>query len=320
VESQNPRQATRLNYLLFREGKSFDFYQAVGLLNELAKSTGRKLKFSARLSQSFSATDIDQIIKHKDYDELVANFLSLVTPDSPLPNYYIENLLADLENDNTTVKDFLDVFHQRLYELLFAIRNKYRLKYQLTQTIADNKILRIINNMTGLNFTARSHFVEEQPALTQYARFFIAGNRTLTNLQYIINDYFQIQTRIESFHKQSIQIHPQQRNRLGVSKTTLSKTLYLGEVFTSVSSNILLHVPVTTHTAINNFMPNGIDVQKLRYILILFCTKPIHCFLRLIINPQLLTQCTLGTKIFLGQTVVLGGERSSPLSVTFQIT
>ncbi|MEO6527594.1 MAG: type VI secretion system baseplate subunit TssG [Gemmatimonadaceae bacterium] len=58
--------------------------------------------------------------------QLVVTFLGLYGVDSPLPSYFGKVALGDAHDDGRGVRDFLDIFGNRIYALLYEALRKYR--------------------------------------------------------------------------------------------------------------------------------------------------------------------------------------------------
>src|SRR5882762_10124157 len=114
---------------LLSEGHRFSFFQAARLLKRLQ---GEDLRIRPELSFGFPSADVSSIEQRPDQKgyRLTATFLGLYGVSSPLPAFYTEELLRD---ESGAARDFLDIVHQRLYALLLAGWQKYRLFFQLEE-------------------------------------------------------------------------------------------------------------------------------------------------------------------------------------------
>ncbi|MHB1400686.1 MAG: type VI secretion system baseplate subunit TssG [Trichloromonadaceae bacterium] len=111
---------------LLDRGPDYDFYQAVSLVETccegpLAQAGGLAgaLKLRPAPEISFPAADI----RRCSFDEqgrldFELNFLGLYGVDGPLPHFFLETV-AGQDDLGKVLRAFLDVFNQRLYQLLY---------------------------------------------------------------------------------------------------------------------------------------------------------------------------------------------------------
>ncbi|HEX5271052.1 MAG TPA: type VI secretion system baseplate subunit TssG, partial [Gemmataceae bacterium] len=123
---------------LFAEGYAFDFFQAVRLLEALypgrqVGGTEEPVRFRAWQSLSFPPSAVAGL-RPPDSEEVPAvmtvAFLGLTGPSGVLPRHYTE-LLLRLQRDargpeRTALRDWLDMFNDRLIALFYRAWRKYR--------------------------------------------------------------------------------------------------------------------------------------------------------------------------------------------------
>ena len=117
---------------LLDHGPDYDFYQAVSLVETccegpLAQAGGLAgaLKLRPAPEISFPAADI----RRCSFDEqgrldFELNFLGLYGVDGPLPHFFLETV-AGQDDPGKVLRAFLDVFNQRLYQLLYLGWKKF---------------------------------------------------------------------------------------------------------------------------------------------------------------------------------------------------
>ena len=314
MESAHERQIARIKPRLLSQPKSFGFYQAMRLLGWLAQESGKTLRVLPKLNQSFPASDIEAVVETDTEYQLITNFLSLYTTDSPMPMYTIERWMQQDQGDDTAELDFLNIFHQRIYEMLFGTWQKYRLAHRMGQN--DQPQLNVIlNGISGLGFRASARVFALYPELAQYARFFMPANSSPYNLQTLISLCFNIPATVESFYPAPTVIHVDQQNCLGRAQHQLGVTLYLGQLFASVNSNLLIRLSINVFSAALDFMPKGKKSEKLQHMLFLYLAKPLRCFLQLELSEKALQACRLGDATPLGQVACLGTPTSNSHNV-----
>lgn len=155
----NARQQTvDLEQRLLDRGERFSFFQALRLLRLLSREQGTDpsdtVRVRPKLALGFPQTDLDQIERHDRGEyHVTANFLGLYGVDSPLPTFYTEDLLVEQSDGHSVNREFLDIFAQSLYPLLFKAWLKTRpalrvLEYQ------DARMLQILYGFVGVETDA----------------------------------------------------------------------------------------------------------------------------------------------------------------------
>jgi type VI secretion system protein ImpH len=119
---------------------SFDFFQAVRILETLAKgqySPGTSsdperelVRFRSHAGLEFPPSDIHDLGEPKGKDkacsmEMVVNFLCLAGALGPLPQPDTERLIEQTRRKDFAFRDFLDVFHHRLISLFYRVRKAH---------------------------------------------------------------------------------------------------------------------------------------------------------------------------------------------------
>lgn len=85
------------------------------------------------LSFAFPAADVAGMELIADDLLITATFLGLYGSSSPLPTFYTEDLMDEAAADSSVSRDFLDILHQRMYQLYFQIWSKYRLFIRMAE-------------------------------------------------------------------------------------------------------------------------------------------------------------------------------------------
>ncbi|HKS15678.1 MAG TPA: type VI secretion system baseplate subunit TssG [Planctomycetota bacterium] len=228
---------------LLAEPQRFSFYRIVQLLQAMfpeAAPVGTQgppereiLRFQADLSMGFSASDVLGLVaKENDGDlprfELVTAFMGLYGSSSPLPTHFTESLLHQDESVDIT-RPFMDLFHHRTVSLLYRVWEKYRHVVRF-QPGGGDAVTRLFLLLSGLVGDA------ESPAprvplvrLLAYGGLWTMRTRPASALRGILADYFPgLQVEIEQFAGRWLDIPPEERSRLGASRSRLGADLTIG--------------------------------------------------------------------------------------------
>jgi type VI secretion system protein ImpH len=309
MASTNHREDSALKTSAPSKMKNFNFYQAVQLLEKLAAQEGKTLKLTPKLSMAYTSGDVAELKTDDNQYHLLLNFLSLYDSGSPLPTYYLEELLDKARLGDYSAQDFLDIFHQRLYKLLFEVWEKYHFVLQLlNKSEKESPLMQELLSLSGLSLGDMSPLLEEQPGLNKYIACFQGKNKSLLTLQSLLHAYFSQRVSIQSFYEAPVPIVKAQYNGLGQRNNKLASSCYLGEEFNAINSNILIHFQQLDREAFNEFMPNSLLYKQLVQILKQFLNRPLNCYLRLSLQAKSVVSKRLGTKerTALGQNCWLG--------------
>lgn len=290
--------------LLSKNARSFDFYQAIYLLQEYAAKKNKQITILPKADRAFSGTSIDKVIEADDKYIVLANLLGLYNSSSPLPNYYLEEVLNQIDNEQLETKAFLDIFHQRLYELLFEAWEEHNVPYQLFLKNNTN-LEEILYSMGGLSFGPVNKLLQDMPALKKYLNNFMTGNRTLLSLQYVLSDFFNVQFKIHSYYSTNIDISKSQQNKLGQKNNQVGESFYLGETYPSKGNNILLELVSMSKQIFESFLPGGEKHQQLIKIVTSFLYHPFNVYLDLALSADDIEGVSLG-----GQTCNRLGQKA----------
>ena len=138
-----------LDELLFQEPYRFEFFAALRVIarlggapsvedDGLSDATAR-LRFRALQSLSFPPSEIWDIVRPEapeDPIEMTVAFLGLTGPLGALPRPYTELVMQRVRKGDKALRDFLDLFNQRLITLFAKAGEKYRFYLTYEQATA----------------------------------------------------------------------------------------------------------------------------------------------------------------------------------------
>lgn len=125
---------------LFAEGRRFDFFQAVALLEaraegcrsvgESSEPAAEAVRLRGAIDLAFTETDVAGIERPAREGEpavLTASFMSLAGALGPLPPPFAELVYQRAARRDFALRDFLDIFNHRLLSLVYRIRKRHRI-------------------------------------------------------------------------------------------------------------------------------------------------------------------------------------------------
>jgi type VI secretion system protein ImpH len=217
---------------LFAEGHTFDFFQAVRLLEMIQAADGLKtaaprraspgegadpskevVRFRSAVNLDFPASDIadvnsgngaqgpaamlDHFKQRKMPAEMTVNFLGLAGGLGALDIPTTELVLQRESRNDPALKDFLDIFNHRLVSLLYRIRKHHRV------------------GLGTPNLQGRMHVRDR--SLLYYAGILAHQPRSMAGLERILADYFKIQVKGRQFQGEWCELEESQWTTIGAS-------------------------------------------------------------------------------------------------------
>ncbi|MEJ2042084.1 MAG: type VI secretion system baseplate subunit TssG [Reinekea sp.] len=173
---------------ILKNAHKYHFHQLLFLLEQLLpSSSGHIFDSQVRLrpddSLAFPASDVRAFreISGSRY-EVVARFMGLYGVDSPLPQYFLDEVTEGGES-GTRLKAFLDIFNHRLYSLLHQVWKKQNLFTQL-----DDRGLyyRLVSGMTG------QYWRREHDAMA-FGGSFLGRSRDVESLEEILRETISLE-------------------------------------------------------------------------------------------------------------------------------
>ncbi|MBU2862302.1 type VI secretion system baseplate subunit TssG [Reinekea forsetii] len=166
---------------ILKNGHRYHFHQLLYLLEQLipqgiGDSFDRRIRIRPDTSLAFPAADVRAVntLPGQRY-EVVARFMGLYGVDSPLPQYFLDDVTAN-DEAGKRLQSFLDIFNNRLYGLLHQAWKKHNLFTQL-----DNQGLyyRLVSGATG-------QYWNGERDIMAYGGCFIGSGRSVDSLEEVL--------------------------------------------------------------------------------------------------------------------------------------
>ncbi len=248
---------------------TYSLFQAIDLcckwladVNQVDEESAYHLiRFSGNTSLAFPKSDIESVNFYLEDDVVRASFVlnsnNLLGAGSPLPTHYCE-LVAFDDQAGRTIRDFLNIFNQRLQSLLYPIWKKYRYYLQYQQAATDPFSARMFA-LIGLGYSemrSRTHI--DWPRLLPYLGLLSMKTRSASVLASILRYYFQhAAIEIEPCVARRVSIPADQLNRLGVANHELGSELVIGESVVDRRTTFRIHFQQLNWEQYHYFLPIG---------------------------------------------------------------
>lgn len=288
----------------------FDFFQAVRLLERLLpdrKTVGRfqhpateVARFAANPSLIFPASEIQSLTWREGKPPLMAvNFMGLIGPLGVLPLYYTELVTERLYARDTTLRDFLDLFHHRLISLFYQAWEKYRFPIAYERGEAG-RFSQILLALIGLATPA----LQERQSIPDDSFVFYAGllaqhPRSATALRQILTDYFDVPVEIEQFVGGWYQIDPETQCRMEGNRSysdQLAVGAVVGDEVWAPQSRLRIKLGPLSLKQYLDFLPTGTAYAPLQAIARFFSGDEPDFEVQLILKREEAPSCELGAE------------------------
>ena len=239
--------------------------------------------------------------------------LGLYGPDSPLPSYVNERIVAH-DRDATALRDFLDLFNHRILILLCRIARRYR-HIRIFDLAATDEISLLAGALIGErdpgarppDDETRSHRLRNGARLGRFGM----SARTLEG---IVSDRFSgVEVRVEEFVRRTIFIRDEQRNRIGERGNVLGRTALLGDRTTSRTSKIRVWLGALGRGRLREFLPGGESRRVLDALLRRVLPAPLDYDVILRVDTGAVTPACLGMAGTLAFDAWLGETRDETI-------
>lgn len=230
MATKSRRKITRIIDRLFAEPYRFTFFQAVRLLQHVARPKNisdknfgpvgydytpekESIHFSASPRLSYPGTEISSIKESpakKDTGvlppNLVVNFLGLTGPKGVLPTHYTELQQHRQREKDLALRDFFDLINHRTISLFYRAWQKYQLPvlYELHHKYpalgATDSITKLLHALVGNgDENVRRQLPLDAEHILYYAGQFCGTRRSGPSLELLLRACFQVPVKTEQF-------------------------------------------------------------------------------------------------------------------------
>lgn len=276
-----------------REARQFTFFQAVRLLERASPDAvpvghrgpaGREaVRLRPTSSLAFQSVDVLRVVRREAEGPehlLTTSLVGLYGTSSGLPAYFSEDILA-YETQNAPEPDpvrlFLDILNHRLLSLLYRSWEKYRWPFRY-RAGAKDAISREILSLLGIGTEVLEREIGVPPErLLRYAGFVTQRPKSAAALAGVLSDYFGgPRVRISECVLRWVPVPERDRNRLGVSGSTLSRDFVLGESVQDEAGKFRVHLgPFEDDPPFEDFLPDSQNAADLGALVQLLVPDPL---------------------------------------------
>ncbi|MDX1341842.1 MAG: type VI secretion system baseplate subunit TssG [Reinekea sp.] len=311
MESSIWQQSPVLDDIL-ANGHRYHFHQLLFLLEQLLPedSVGgfsQRVRIRPDTSLAFPASDVRGVsrLPGQRY-EVVSRFMGLYGVDSPLPQYFIDDVTAQ-DDSGKQLQAFLDIFNQRLYSLLHEAWKKQN---PFTQLDEQGLYYRLTSAMTGQYWDGKKDAMA-------FGGSFIGSGRNVESLEAILQealslDELEIDSDIISWVQVEDGLQLNGEQALGLDTC-------LGDAIPVIGRKIDVKVGPVEHEVSQSLQPSADMGQKMAGILKEFLPDGVDFDVSIQLTPKYRQDWQLGSEqSLLGIHSLLGEANGRGLS--FKLT
>ncbi|OQW93900.1 MAG: hypothetical protein BWK79_08715 [Beggiatoa sp. IS2] len=256
-------ESDELSEELFETIKCFRKLAGITLpMGDSREPSHDRVHFRSAVKMDFPASDVEALFPPTVVQQqpiLEVNFMGLAGAHGPLPPPYTELIRERVWHGDTTLRDFLDVFNNRLISLLYKARQRQRIGLEVRMPW-DSEFARHLLMLLGLGTSRlQSRMQIEDHALLFYTGLFVHQARSLSALENLLRDFFQIQVVSEPCLGQWWNLPEEEYTHLGISgqNQILGQTALIGTRVWAQQSKFALHLGPIGLVQFLDFLPIG---------------------------------------------------------------
>lgn len=324
--------------LLFAPGEAggWEFWQAVRLLEGMRESWSpaprRAVRFSSHVGMAFPAADIAAITPPPEQDDdggegvpprMSVNFMGLAGVNGPLPRPFTELALERASRMSPALRDFLDIFNDRLVRMAYEVRKKHRIALSLAPP-ERTEVARSLFPLAGLGTQGlrRRNEVSGVPdaGILAYTGLIAQQPRSMSGLEGLLTSYFGVPVRGKQLIGRWLAMEPDQRTHLGVTgqNQRLGMDATLGTHFWDQAAAFELRLGPLTRAQYLELLPNGAAHRPLRELTRFYAGTERDFTARLVLQGADVPKAALGQSR-LGWTSWLGSYREPVAEVVVRM-
>ncbi|HEY4328943.1 MAG TPA: type VI secretion system baseplate subunit TssG [Phycisphaerae bacterium] len=307
--------AHALAFKLQEEGPTYDFFSAVRRIEcvnpDVPKvGTSQKpsedpVRFCEEAYLAFPTCTIAKVTQDSltNVPRMYVNFIGLLGPNGPLPLHITEYARERIFHHNDyTLTRFLDIFHHRITSLFYrawAI-NQQVVSYEHLQY---DRFAEYVASFFGDGMESFKNR-DSVPDLSKlhYSGRLGGAARNAEGLEAILQDFFQIRTRVETFVGEWIELPPDSLCRLGEAPMTgtLGSTAIVGSRIWECQYKFRVILGPMGYDDYQRMLPGGDSLRRLRDWVKNYIGDELVWDLQLILKKEEVPAATLGKSGRLG--------------------
>lgn len=296
---------------LFAEPGRFDYFQAVRLLERLAAPAGRAavgsdvppeqeaVHFRVQPALRFPAGAIAKTFTPRPDDppEMWVTFGGLTGADGILPQHYTALVLARQRQKDTTLRDWLDVFHHRVLSLVARAWEKNRWPAVVDRRRREGRTGEDPCTAAGFALAGfgtaglRGRLGVPDDTAVYYAGLLSRQPRTATGLEQVLSEYFGWPAAVEQYAGQWLYLDAENRAVLPQEPTPglnthLGRDVVIGRRVWDVQSRVRVVVGPVDYPGFYSLLPGGEARKPFSDLVRLYLGPELDAEVRVVLDPD----------------------------------
>ncbi|WP_028022088.1 type VI secretion system baseplate subunit TssG [Enterovibrio calviensis] len=251
--------------LLPKNVRGYNFYQLVELLHNIGEldpedevSTSSKILFGANPGLGFAASDVSALdAVEGDRLRLETTFFGMSGAQSPLPGFFIEDILTESEETGLR-KPFLDFFNHRLLTLVYQVWRKYRYYIRFREGATDAFSAQLFALVGLADENLRGETPINWCKMLSYAGVLAGRSRSPQVVAGIIAHCFDLEdVSIRQWELRHVDIPEEQKMRLGMANAAIGMNSVIGSKVGDRSGKFVICINGLTQARFRDFLPSG---------------------------------------------------------------
>lgn len=293
---------------LRREPTSFDFFQAVRILERLrpdreapgrfADPSAEVVRFTIPPSLAFPPSEIHSLeVPDEERATMSVNFMGLTGPLGILPYEYTLLLADRARARDHAIGDFFDIFNHRIISLFYRAWKKNRATVCYDDPAVD-RLSEHLLDLSGQGLAAQHRHVSPlQRTLLFYVGLLAPQARGAVALERLLEDVFGVRVQVDQFIGGWYPLETANRCAVGEESeysTQLGVGVVAGDEVWDQQSRVRIRLGPLSKSEYAEFLPTGSAHALLRWLVRYFSRDAFEFEVQLVLDRDAVTGCTLG--------------------------
>jgi type VI secretion system protein ImpH len=282
IDPAHPRDRmdSLLGAQLLEDANSFEFFQAVALLQRLREDrrpiggfsspADEVVRFRVNQRLGFPASQIQKLQAAEDGPaEMMVNFMGLTGPLGVLPYAYSELILERARAKDYSLASFFDIFNHRAISLFYRAWQKFHFPVTYSTGTRDH-FTHYLLDLVGLGTKGmRDRQEVDDEALLHYVSLVAMQSRSATALEQILADYFEVPVEIEQFTGGWYELDRStqcEMTGLESASSEVGAGAVVGDAIWDRQGRVRIRIGPLSIERYNDFLPQGSAYASLRAI------------------------------------------------------
>ena len=298
--------STPLLQKMFAAPHEFSLVQLTRLLHDVyapdmphADFLRERVRIRPHLSLGFPPRDVVSLEALPDEDGtqrflLTASPLGLYGAASPLPTFYVEDLLSEARADRCAGRDFLDIFNRVFYELF--LRGGW-FRYHPMRAVQEQQDRSFAGQMlalAGLSEDAPLCGMRHPLSLVGFAGLLSQFPRSAAGLEAFLAGLFQAHCQVRQCVPRKAAVPEEQRCRLGQTGHMLGEETVLGQELDDATGKVGICLQELDWQQFLHLADAEAGQRELLFWLDMYCTGPLEADIHLAMSEGLAQGARLG--------------------------